>query len=153
MMRAAGDPVPGVKWEVWYRDTFDRECPSSVDVRGRGLVEGLVELWARHLFETVRPGGGEGFSRFHLRCKAWPTVEIEGDWAGAGRLREWVFGTKEHAERGYVAAGDGRLLARVAAVHARLIVAHRSAAEILDVAANARDRKDFEKRLARLGPG
>jgi hypothetical protein len=45
---------------VWYRDTFDRETRPSVDVRGQGLVEGLTELWARHLFETVRHGGGEG---------------------------------------------------------------------------------------------
>ena len=51
------DPAPEAEWQVWYQDTFDRECPPSVDVRGRGLVSGLTELWARHLFETVRPGG------------------------------------------------------------------------------------------------
>jgi hypothetical protein len=147
----AEDRVQGVEWEVWYWDTFDRECPPSVDVGGRGLIKGLMELWARHLFETVRPGGGKGFSRFYLRCKAWPTVEIEGDWAGATRLREWVFGAQEHAKRGYVAAGDRRLLARVAAAHAWLLITDRSGAEILAAAVEAQDRKGFEKHLAGLG--
>ena len=41
------DPARETEWEVWYLDTFDRECPPSVDVRGRGLVRGLIELWAR----------------------------------------------------------------------------------------------------------
>jgi hypothetical protein len=84
---ARRDLAPEAEREVWYQDTFDRECPPSVDVRGRGLVEGLTELWARHLFETVRPSGGEGFSRFHLRWKPGRFVRIEGDQAGATRLQ------------------------------------------------------------------
>ena len=144
------DPVPEAEWGVWYRDTFDRECPPSVDVRGRGLVSGLVELWARHLFETVRPGGAQGFSRFHLRWGQAMFVRVEGSWAGATRLREWVFGAKAHTRRGYVKAGDARLLVKVAVTHARLIVGDQAADQILEAAADAQDRPDFERRLAAL---
>jgi hypothetical protein len=147
---ARPDPASEAEWEVWYRDTFDRECPPSVDVRGRGLVEGLTALWAHHLFETVRPGGGEGFSHFHLRWEAGRFVRIEGDRAGATRLRAWVYGRKEHTRRGYVAAGDARLLRQSATVHALLLLAGRSSAEVLAAAAEAADRRDFDRRLQAL---
>ncbi|MFN2227109.1 MAG: hypothetical protein ACK2UY_12395 [Anaerolineae bacterium] len=136
-----------VKWEVWYRDTFDRDCPPSVDVRGQGLVEGLTELWARHLFEAVRPRGGQGFSRFHLRREPGPPVQIRGDREGATRLRTWVFGGQEHTERSYVEAGDAWLLSQIAAAHAALLGTGRSAEEILATAAQVRDRQDFEDYL------
>jgi hypothetical protein len=144
---AVVDPAPQAEWEVWYRDTFDRECPPSIDARGQGLVQGLKELWARHLFETVRPGGGRGFSRFHLLWKPARAVAIEGDWQGATRLRGWIFGGKQHSRRGYVAEGDARLLSQVVEAHAALLLAERSGAEILAAAAEARDRRDFEQRL------
>ena len=143
------DPAPEAEWEVWYRDIFDRECPPSVDVGGRGLVRGLMELWARYLFETVRPGGSEGFSRFHLRCER-THVGIEGDWEGATRLREWVFGTKEHGRKGYVAEGDARLLEIIAATHANLVMTNQRSDQILAVAAASVDRQDFEARLLGL---
>jgi len=140
--------LPGeVEWEVWYRDTFDRECPPRVEARGWGLVQGLMELWARHLFETVRPGGGQGFSRFHLRWEPAQFVQIRGDREGATRLRAWVFGEQEHTERGYVGAGDGRLLSQIAAAHAGLLGTGRSGEEILAAAAQARNRRDFERYL------
>jgi hypothetical protein len=137
------------EWEVWYRDTFDRECPPSVDVSGRGLVKGLMELWARHLFETVRPGGGKGFSRFHIRWEgSW--AEIDGDWEGATRLREWVFGTKKHSRKGYVEEADAHLLEEIALTHAILISDNQTCERILAAAAAAKDRQDFEIRLSRL---
>ena len=145
-VRSSGDPAADVEWEVWYRDTFDRECPPSVDVRGRGLVAGLMELWARHLFETVRPDGGRGFSRFHLRSPG-RSVEIDGDRAGATRLRGWVFGSKRTSRKGYVQEGDARLLRQVAVAHAHLVLAGQSAERILATAARAANRHDFEARL------
>lgn len=139
------------EWEVWYRDTFDRECPPSVDARGRGLVHGLTELWARHLFEVVRPGGGHGFSRFRLRREPEEPVHIRGDREGEARIRAWVFGEKEQTDRGYVEAGDARLLSRIAAAHAALLRAGRSAEEILAAAAGAGDRQAFERYLRSVG--
>jgi hypothetical protein len=88
MQRSGGPlrtPAPEAEWELWYRDTFDIECPPNVDVCGRGLVKGLMELWARYLFETVRLDGSLGFSRFHLRWEHWPAIMIEGNWQGATR--------------------------------------------------------------------
>jgi hypothetical protein len=145
-VRSSHDPAEDVEWEVWYRDTFDRECPPSVDVRGRGLVAGLTELWARHLFETVRPDGGKGFSRFHLWYPE-RSVEIDGDWQGAIRLREWVFGSKRIGRKGYVQEGDARLLRQIAVAHAHLVLAGQTGERILATAADAADRRDFEARL------
>lgn len=143
------DPAPEAEWEVWYRDTFDRECPPGVDVSGRGLARGLTELWARYLFETVRPGGSKGFSRFHLRWERAQT-NVGGNWKGATRLREWVFGTKEHSRKGYVGEGDARLLEKIAVIHANLILADQPGEQILATAAAAVDRQDFEARLLGL---
>jgi hypothetical protein len=150
VMQELCDPIPEAEWQVWYQDTFDRECPLSVDVRGQGLAIGLIELWARYLFEAVRPGGVRGFSRFHLRWGQDNFVDIKGSWAGATRLREWVFGTKKHSRRGYVAAGDVHLLKRIAVTHAWLIVRDQPADQILEAAADAQDRPDFEGQLAAL---
>ena len=146
------DPAPKAAWEVWYRDTFDRETRPSVEVRGEGLIEGLTELWARHLFETVRPGGGEGFSRFHLRWEG-SSAQITGDQAGAARLRAWVFGSQRHTTRGYRAAADVRLLDQLAGTHALLIAAGSSSDQILASAAAALDRADLKRRLAALREG
>jgi hypothetical protein len=128
---------------------FDRECPPSVDVSGRGLVHGLTELWARYLFETVRPDGSEGFSRFRL----WwgrGQVLVEGDLHGAARVRAWVFGGKSRADTGYVAAADARLLRKIALAHAHLVLAGRSSEEILMAAIVSRSRRQFEAHLADL---
>ena len=145
------DPDPQAEWEVWYRDTFDRECPPSVDARGRGLVRGLMELWARHLFEAVRPGGKQGFSRFHLRyrrCRGG--IQVVGNWEGAVRLRQWLFGEKAHTQRGYVAEADAPLLRRIAFAHARLVAAGQTCEPILAAAAETVGRWAFEARLANL---
>jgi hypothetical protein len=142
------DPDPEAEWQVWYQDMFDRECPRSVEVSGRGLVKGLVELWARHLGETIRPNGSEGFSRFNLWC-APRSVKIAGNREGAVRLREWVF-SEGHVQGSTLCQGGRQLLDRIAAVHAHLIVAGQSSEPILEAAAAAQDRRDFESRLARL---
>jgi hypothetical protein len=102
-----------------------------------------MELWARYLFETVRPGGSRGFSRFHLWWKG-THIDIHGDWEGATRLREWVFGAKKHGRKGYVEEGDTRLLERIAVAHANLILANQPCEQILAAAAAAKDRQDFE---------
>ena len=148
---ALSDPAPEAEWEVWYQDTFDRECPPSVDVSGRGLAEGLIQLWARHLFESVQVDGRSGFSRFHLWWKQRQrAVNVVGDREGAARLRGWVFGAKQHTDRGYVEAGDAHLLEMVAVAHARLVLANQSSERILGTAKTAVDRQDFEVRLGRL---
>jgi hypothetical protein len=142
-------PSPDAEWQLWYRDLFDRDYPPSVEVEGRGLVAGLTELWARHLFETIRPDGRLGFSRFNLWCES-RSIEIDGDPAGAARLRAWLFGDQEHTARGYLAEADSALLSLLAATHAALLAAGRSAAPILLAAASSPDRPAFESRLDEL---
>lgn len=140
------EPYPDEEWAVWYTDTFDRDAPPRVDARGRGLVEGLAQLWARHLFETVRPDGRQGFSSFDLRWKQG-RVEIGGDREGARRLRGWMFGKKEHSYKGYAAEADPALLKKVATAHARLIERRQGTEQLLAIALAAKDGTDFANQL------
>ena len=149
--KAFSDPDPETEWEIWYRDTFDRECPPSVDVSGHGLAGGLKELWARHLFEAVQVDGKKGFSRFYLWWKQKRKgIDIVGDWEEASRLRGWVYGTKHYANKGYVEEGDADLLELIAITHAKLVLSDRSSKEFLAAAKAAQDYPDFETRLCGL---
>ena len=146
------DPDPEAEWQVWYQDTFDRECPRQIEVVGRGLAAGLTELWARHLFETVRTDGQKGFSRFNLWWKQErKSLEVAGEWGGMIRLREWVFGDKRRLYRRRVEEGDAGLLMKVAAVHGCLILAGQTSDRILAAAEDSVNREDFEKQLLSLG--
>ena len=150
----ASDPAPGAAWKLWYQDVFDRECPRQVEVDGRGLAAGLVELWARHLFETVRVDGQQGFSRFDLWwVQAGKSIQVTGAWGGMVRLRGWVFGDKRRASTGYVGDGDEGLLIKVARVHTRLVLAGQTSEGILAAAESCADRDDFEMRLENLEQG
>jgi hypothetical protein len=142
------DKISKLGWKVWYRDTFDHECPRRVEIAGQDLVKGLTELWARHLFETVQASGQKGFSHFNLWWEQREqSIEIVGDWEGQIRLRKWVFGDKQTARHGYVRAGDKKLLARIAEAHSKLLLAGQSSEAILTAARAASSRKDFEARL------
>ncbi|HSF80056.1 MAG TPA: hypothetical protein VLA49_02415 [Anaerolineales bacterium] len=142
-------PHPREQWAVWYRDTFDRQAPARVDVQGQGLVQGLAELWARYLFETVQAGGQQGFSHFHLEWKHG-NVYLEGDWQGARRLRYWLFGETGHTYKGYVQEAEPELLERIAFTHAYLIDREQASQQILTSAVVARDVEDFAIRLRHL---
>lgn len=137
---------PDEEWVIWYVDTFDRDFPPRSEVSGRGLVKGLTQLWARHLFETVRPDGQSGFSTFHLKWRQ-ERVEINGDREGGRRLRGWMFGKKESSYKGYAAEAEPALLKRVAVAHARLIERGQKAEQILATAREAKDGADFVHRL------
>jgi hypothetical protein len=147
------DPAPKAEWQVWYQDTFDRECPRQVEVAGLGLVKGLTELWARHLFENVpvQAGGFRGFSRFNLWWQQErKSVEIVGDWDGAVRLRGWVYGEKLRTHPRYREKADKRLLKAVAVAHGHLLLAGQSSEPLLAAAKDSEDRRDFERRLSEL---
>jgi hypothetical protein len=142
------DLAPEAAWEIWYQDTFDRECPRQVDVAGVGLVNGLIELWARHVFETVQADGQKGFSRFNLWWKQkGQSIKVIGEWGGLIRLRGWIFGDKRQAYEGYVQEGDGELLREVASAHASLVLAGRTSEAILAAVKASVDREDFETRM------
>jgi hypothetical protein len=134
------------EWAIWYVDTFDREMPPRIEVSGRGLVSGLAELWARHMFETVRPEGSQGFSSFDLRWRHG-RVAIGGDREGARRIRGWLFGSTEISYDGYVERADRELLEKLAVAHAHFIELRQTAEPILTMAGTAADRSDFLRRL------
>jgi hypothetical protein len=145
-MPAADRPHEQIAWELWYRDTFDYDCPPSIDTRGTGLTAGLAELWARHLFETVQPDGMEGFSRFSLKWDGGQ-VEIAGSSAGSKRLRGWLFAAKRESASGYLDQANAMLLATLAVAHARRIDHPRAPAEILALAEASSDAEEFASRL------
>jgi hypothetical protein len=133
---------------------FDRECPRKVEVRGQGLVQGLVELWARHLFETVQVDGQKGFSRFNLWWQQpQKSIEIKGDRQGMVRLRRWVFGNKRTASHGYLDDGDRELLMEIALAHSYLVMAGQSSEAILEAAQDCTRREDFQDQLIILTQG
>ena len=133
--------MDNLKWEVWYQDLFDRECPRQVDISGIGLQKGLFELWSRHLKETVQETGGRGFGRFNLWLKhEMVSIEIKGEWEGQVRLRKWVYGGEK---------GGRDLLNQIAIRHASHILNDESSEAILHQAKVAENRADFENWLVR----
>jgi hypothetical protein len=151
-MRFLVDAAPEAEWEVWYEDTFDRETPRQVETSGEGLAAGLVELWDRHLFETVQREGGRGFSRFNLWWKQEArSIQVVGNWDGMVKLRGWVFGNARRPGRGKLLGGRGRaLLMSLGAAHSCLAVGGQTSQVILDEALASEDRSDFEARLSDL---
>jgi hypothetical protein len=134
---------------VWYRDTFDRECPPQIELSGCGLARGLVELWARWLFESVQADGSKGFSHFWLWWRqSQKSILIDGDREGARRLRHWVFGNQRHTHKPYSSTGDWRLLQRIAFAHAWLILSGEGSGPVLAMAGAAADRQAFEAGLS-----
>jgi hypothetical protein len=145
------DPAAGATWELWYQDLFDRECPRKVEISGQGLVQGLAELWARHLFETVQADGQKGFSRFNLWWQQkQKSIEIRGAWQGMVRLRGWVFGSQRTTTRGYLGDGDQALLMEIALAHSYLVLAGQSSEAILTAAQNLTRREVFQEQLLNL---
>ena len=106
---------------------------------GQGLEEGLIELWTRHLTETVQANGSRGFARFNLWLQEeMQSIVIEGDWNGLVQLRGWV------------EAGGRSFLRRVASAHAALIQKGRDCKVIPASANNIRNRSEFEHWLDNL---
>ncbi|MBN1997877.1 hypothetical protein JW935_10020 [candidate division KSB1 bacterium] len=142
------NPAPDMQWELWYQDVFDRECPRRVEVIGRGLMLGLTELWARHLFETVQADGEKGFSRFNLWCtKEEKSIKVTGTWGGMVRLRKWIFGDKRNVYKNFIEEGDEGLLVKIARVHSLLVLAGQTSEGILKAAENCTSCEDFEAQL------
>lgn len=136
------------EWEIWHQDMFDRERPRQVEIAGRGLVDGLMELWRRHLFETVKPDGGKGFSRFNLWWKLeQKSIEVVGDWQGQVQLRRWVFGATPRRNMEDVDEGGKALLHKIAVAHKEKIMRGKTSEEILAIAKSSVSREEFEKQL------
>lgn len=117
-------------------------------------MAGLVELWARHLIETVQSDGQQGFSRFNLGWKQKDrSLEVAGHLAGRSCLRQWVYGTRQYTDQGYVKVGNEKLLRAVARAHCRLALASRNSEPILVAAARSVSQEDFEAQQFRIWQG
>ena len=148
------DPAPDAEWELWYEDVFDKECPRQVEAVGRGLLAGLAELWARHLFETVRVDGQRGFSRFNLWWKQQgKSVEVVGEWDAMIRLRKWIFGNKRQAYKSHVEESDKELLMTVARAHGCLLLDGQTSERIFTLVESCMNRENFEGQVVSLYPG
>jgi hypothetical protein len=133
------EPALDAAWELWYQDTFDRDCPRQVEAAGVGLVDGLLALWRHHLFETVQADGTRGFWRFNLWLQqARRSIHITGDWDGQIRLRAW-------------ALEDEALLRNVAVAHSRLVLAGETSASLVAAVLDAENRVEFALWLAQEG--
>ncbi len=149
--RSAGEPGTDIEWDVWYEDLFDRDCDPRIDVRGKGLVKGLMELWARYMFEAVGSKGERGFSRFHLTYNKEPgSIQINDNKEGAKTLRTWLFNNKRHCERGYVGEADSELLKIIALTHAKIAGSENASGQIFHIATISKTRDAFIHGLEEL---
>ena len=138
------DLLEKAQWELWYQDTFDQESPSQKELTGIGLEQGLCSLWACHLFETVRPEGFIGFSRFNLWLSQQKiSIEIKGDLKGQIKLRQWVFEGRSAKHIPNFQIADEELLNLIAEFHSQLGLKAQTSARIIEMADAARDRDDF----------
>ena len=138
-------------WEIWYQDTFDQDCPRQLELTGCGLITGLIELWARHLYETVQPNGVLGFSHFNLwwkqrRC----SIEVVGEAAGQVKIRNWVFGQRCLNSSSFLDVADTSLLKSICEIHAELVLRGQTSEEIILIAHLLNDRQNFIEQIIKL---
>jgi hypothetical protein len=135
-------------WQIWYQDTFDRDCPRRIEVEGEGLLVGLIALWKRHLFETVQEAGWVGFSHFDLWWEQEKTsIRVVGNWDGQVQLRRWVYPKGVEPKREpYEERADEGLLRSIAKVH-RIKILHGETSEAIVKLASETERCDDFKNL------
>jgi hypothetical protein len=155
------DTDPTRPWKIVHRDTFDRSEPASAELSGtNGRINGLVELWAKFLFETVHTGSRSvagptpgsiafvefatrGFSEFGLFIDGVGSVRIDGDLEGGLKLRRWVFGTVQYTLKHAIDEAKLPVLQVIARRHARDLAVEPTAAHLLARALTARDLDAF----------
>jgi len=140
------------EWELWYQDNFDLECPRQLERAGRGLISGLIELWAHHLYETIQPNGFLGFDRFNIWWKQRKCgIDIVGEMAGQLKLRQWVYGEQRSGYSGCLDIADKDLLEVLAEAHSRLAMNGQTSEVIVDKAIQSNNKKAFLNQVKKLG--
>ena len=137
------------RWKLWHQDNFDLACPRQIEAEGEGLLDGLIELWTRHLLETVIDSGTEGFNHFDLWWEPeGVSIRIVGTWNGQVRIRGWVLKKSiQPLRNSYKDFVDFGLITRIATVHETLILKGETSQSILDLATTSANRAAFERRL------
>ena len=149
--KSEGDPIARAEWNLWYQDNFDRECPRQIDQSGTGLINGLIALWARHLYETIQPTEFLGFSRFNLWWKQRNrSIKVVGDLAGQRKLRRWVYGDKKSPYAGCMEIADKNLLSELAEAHSRLVLIDQTSEPIIDKALQSDSKDEFCDQIKKI---
>ena len=132
------------KWELWCQDNFDQEGGRKIIQEGDGLVDGLILLWAYHLYDVVRPNGIIGFSQYNLWCKQEKlSIKILGKMAGQKKLRMWVFEERKVYHSSYLQIADREILDLIAEVHYDLTMNNQSSESIINTAISSKNREEF----------
>ncbi len=138
------DLLDKVQWEIWYQDNFDLSTSRQKVAVGNGLIQGLIELWARHLYETIQPEGDLGFSKFNLWwIQRKISIDIVGDIDGQKKLRDWLFGERRWDTLGYKGIVDKDLLRIIAETHSKLLLKGQYSQEIIAKARISNSREAF----------
>ncbi|QRN84030.1 hypothetical protein JR338_04585 [Chloroflexota bacterium] len=140
-------------WDLWYQDRFELGSPRQIELSGQGLANGLVELWARHLHETVQPTGLTGFAKFDMWWKDafWPVL-IFGDEEGQVKIRQWVYDERV-AGPNYLDTADRSLLQMIAETHAQLLRNDLESDAIVSIASETESKTDFMAALNQMREG
>jgi hypothetical protein len=145
------DSLENIKWELWYQDTFDQERGRKIIEDGDGLLDGLILLWAHHLYDAVRPNGMIGFSQYNLWCKQEKlSIAVLGKMAGQKKLRMWVFEERRPDYSSYLHIADREILDLIAETHYHLILKNQSSESIINAAISSNNREDFILRIRAL---
>ena len=137
------------EWEIWYQDNFDLECPRQMELSGCGLVKGLIELWVRHLYETIQPSGILGFSRFNLWWKQHAcSINIMGEMIGQIKLRLWVFGERKVNYLGCMKIADQDILQVIAEVHSQFIIRDQTSEAIVSEVLQSNSKEEFIRQIS-----
>lgn len=143
--------LTSAKWQIWYQDNFDRECPRLIECEGVDLIQGLQELWLRHLFETLQPNGTLGFSRFNLWWLQRKTdVVIKGNIHNLIIIKNWVVNDRKGSIKKYRQFADLHFLERIAFAHCLLIINNDTAEPIINLVSSVKSKKEFDQSLSTL---
>ena len=133
-------------WQLWFQDNFDRESPRQMVQHGEVLVEGLLELWRHHLYETVQTDGALGFARYNLWLpEKSVSIVITGEVNGLNKLRQWIW----KGENVFEAEKRGLLL-KIAQAHAVQEHLAQGSRLIVRLAKQAPHQLAFEEKLKRV---
>ena len=117
-------PDTSTAWQLWHRDTFDRDSPSSLQASGTNIVQGLCELWRYTLTEGILDSGSASFSRFQLTWGSTASTRVEVivdpfDNLALLKLRQWAHLMSQN-QNGEEEQRDA-LLMRLAQLHHELL--------------------------------
>jgi hypothetical protein len=136
--------LKNVKWELWRQDTFDQEGGRKIIEEGDGLFDGLILLWAYHLYDVVRPDGMIGFSQYNLWCKQEKlSIAVIGEMRGLKILRLWIFEKRRMDHSSYLQIADREILDLIAEAHSNLILNNQSSEPIINMAIFSNNREEF----------